>query len=121
MTCEIGQRDRAQIRTVRSTIAGITYRTVNYAVGLYAWHFAEEMRPTAQAFATPPGRAWDVLMVDRETSGDDCPQTIPVEQTCDGRYGREILEVGEGRATGAVPFRDAVRRPIGLVHGGVYA
>jgi hypothetical protein len=33
MTCEIDQRDPVQIRTVQSTIAGIMYRTVNYAVG----------------------------------------------------------------------------------------
>ena len=79
------------------------------------------MRPTAQAFATPSGRAWDVMMVDRETRGDDWPQTIPFEQTFDGLYGLEILELGEVRATGTVPVRDAVRQPIGLVHGGVYA
>jgi uncharacterized protein (TIGR00369 family) len=61
------------------------------------------------------------MMVDRETSGDDWPQTIPFEQTFDGLYGLEILELGEVRATGMVRVRDAVRQPIGLVHGGVYA
>src|SRR4051794_24433850 len=79
------------------------------------------MRPTAQAFATPPGRPWDAMLVDRETSGDDWPQTIPFEQTFDGLYGLEILEMGDVRATGMVRVRDAVRQPIGLVHGGVYA
>ncbi len=60
-------------------------------------------------------------MVDKETSRDDWPQTIPFEQTFDGLYGLEILELGQVRATGMVRVRDAVRQPIGLVHGGVYA
>jgi 1,4-dihydroxy-2-naphthoyl-CoA hydrolase len=121
MTCEIGQRDRVQIRTVQSTIAGHYVPHGQLCSRLYPWHFAEEKRPAAQAFATPPGRGWDVMMVDRETSGDDWPQTIPFEQTFDGLYGLEILELGEVRATGTVRVRDAVRQPIGLVHGGVYA
>lgn len=51
----------------------------------------------------------------------DLPQTIPYEQTFDGLYGLEVLEMGEERATGRVPVRDAVRQPIGLVHGGLFA
>jgi uncharacterized protein (TIGR00369 family) len=51
----------------------------------------------------------------------DLPQTIPYEQTFDGLYGLEVLEMGEERATARVPVRDAVRQPIGLVHGGVFA
>src|SRR4029078_3452125 len=102
MTCEIGQRDRVQIRTVQSTIAGYYVPHGQLCSRLYPWHFAEEMRPAAQAFATPPGGPWHVMSVDRETSGDDCPQTIPFEQTFDGLYGLEILELGEVRATGTV-------------------
>jgi uncharacterized protein (TIGR00369 family) len=49
------------------------------------------------------------------------PQTIPYEQTFDGLYGLEVLEMDETRATGRVPVRDAVRQPIGLVHGGLFA
>lgn len=64
--------------------------------------------------------AWGRPDVDRERSRDDWPQTIPFEQTFHGLYGLEILELGEVRATGMVRVRDAVRQPIGLVHGGVY-
>lgn len=109
----------------------ISYRTVhncrNYVpcgqlcARLCAWRFAEQRQPTAQAFVTPPTVLGDALMVDRERSRDDWPQTIPFEQTFDGLYGLQILELGEVRATGMVRVRDAVRQPIGLVHGGVYA
>jgi uncharacterized protein (TIGR00369 family) len=61
------------------------------------------------------------MMVDKETGRDDWPQTMPFEQTFDGLYGLEIVELGQVRAIGMVRVRDAVRQPIGLVHGGVYA
>ncbi len=46
---------------------------------------------------------------------------IPYEQTFDALYGLELLEVGPERATAVVPVRDALKQPMGLVHGGVYA
>ena len=90
-------------------------------VRLCLWRFAEDRQAGAQAFVTPPKAFGDAMMVDREPSRDGWPQTIPFEQTFDGLYGLEILELGEVRATGMVRVRDAVRQPVGLVHGGVYA
>ena len=49
------------------------------------------------------------------------PSAIPYEDTFDALYGLEILECGEERATAKVPVRDAIKQPMGLVHGGVYA
>ena len=46
---------------------------------------------------------------------------IPHEETFDGLYGLEILEVSDERATAQVPVSDRVRQPMGLVHGGLYA
>jgi 1,4-dihydroxy-2-naphthoyl-CoA hydrolase len=46
---------------------------------------------------------------------------VPYEQSFDALYGLEITEVTEERATARVPVRDAVKQPMGLVHGGVYA
>jgi uncharacterized protein (TIGR00369 family) len=46
---------------------------------------------------------------------------VAFENTFDALYGLEILEVGPERATARVPVRDAIRQPMGLVHGGVYA
>ena len=46
---------------------------------------------------------------------------IPYEDTFDALYGLEILECGEERATAQVPVRDAIKQPMGLVHGGLYA
>jgi uncharacterized protein (TIGR00369 family) len=46
---------------------------------------------------------------------------VPYENTFDGLYGLEVVEVTEDRATARVPVRDAVKQPMGLVHGGVYA
>jgi len=46
---------------------------------------------------------------------------VPYESSFDALYGLEILELGEERATAQVPVRDAVKQPMGLVHGGLYA
>jgi uncharacterized protein (TIGR00369 family) len=46
---------------------------------------------------------------------------VPYDQSFDALYGLEILEAGEERARGRVKVRDAVRQPMGLVHGGVFA
>jgi uncharacterized protein (TIGR00369 family) len=46
---------------------------------------------------------------------------VPYEQTFDALYGLEVLEAGAERARGRVKVRDAVRQPMGLVHGGVFA
>ena len=51
----------------------------------------------------------------------DFTTAIPYEQTFDGLYGREILEVSDDRVTARVAVRDAIKQPMGLVHGGVYA
>lgn len=51
----------------------------------------------------------------------DFPTVIPYEQTFDGLYGLEILDVSDERVTGRVPVRDCVKQPMGLVHGGLYA
>lgn len=51
----------------------------------------------------------------------DFPTAIPYEQTFDGLYGLEILDVSDERVTARVPVRDAIKQPMGLVHGGVYA
>ncbi|MBA2347670.1 MAG: PaaI family thioesterase [Solirubrobacterales bacterium] len=46
---------------------------------------------------------------------------IPIEQTFDALYGLEILSHGPQEARAQVVVRDAVKQPMGLVHGGVYA
>jgi len=46
---------------------------------------------------------------------------IPYERTFDALYGLEIHEVDEAEVTASVPVRDAVKQPMGLVHGGLYA
>ena len=51
----------------------------------------------------------------------DFEPVVPYEESFDALYGLEILEVGEERATARVPVRDAVKQPMGLVHGGLYA
>jgi len=38
----------------------------------------------------------------------DLPQTIPYEQTFDGLYGLEVLEMGKNRATARVPVLAAL-------------
>jgi 1,4-dihydroxy-2-naphthoyl-CoA hydrolase len=46
---------------------------------------------------------------------------IPYENTFDGLYGLQVHGVSEEEATASVPVRDAVKQPMGLVHGGLYA
>jgi uncharacterized protein (TIGR00369 family) len=46
---------------------------------------------------------------------------IPFERTFDALYGLQIEAVGEDEATASVPVTDAVKQPMGLVHGGLYA
>lgn len=46
---------------------------------------------------------------------------IPVERTFDGLYGLEVLSHSDEEARAQVVVRDAVKQPMGLVHGGVYA
>ena len=46
---------------------------------------------------------------------------VPYEETFDALYGLEFVEVTEERVKGRVPVRDAVKQPMGLVHGGLYA
>lgn len=45
---------------------------------------------------------------------------VPFDQTFDALYGLEVVELGEERATARVPVRDAIKQPMGLVHGGIY-
>jgi 1,4-dihydroxy-2-naphthoyl-CoA hydrolase len=49
----------------------------------------------------------------------DQSEQLPLEDTLDGLYGLEILEIDETHAR--VPVRNAVRMPLGLEHGGVLA
>ena len=46
---------------------------------------------------------------------------IPVENTFDGLYGLEILAQSPEEVSARVPVRDAIKQPMGLVHGGVFA
>ena len=46
---------------------------------------------------------------------------IPFEETFDALYGLQVQDVGDELATATVPVRDAVKQPMGLVHGGIYA
>jgi 1,4-dihydroxy-2-naphthoyl-CoA hydrolase len=46
---------------------------------------------------------------------------VPYDRSFDSLYGLEVLEASEERARGRVRVRDAVRQPMGLVHGGVFA
>ena len=46
---------------------------------------------------------------------------IPFENTFDGLYGLQVHDVSEEEATASGPVRDAVKQPMGLVHGGLYA
>lgn len=47
--------------------------------------------------------------------------TIPFEQTFDALYGLEILEHTEDEVCARVTVRDALKQPMGVVHGGLYA
>ncbi len=46
---------------------------------------------------------------------------IPYERTFDALYGLELLGHSEDEATARVAVRDAVKQPMGVVHGGLYA
>jgi len=46
---------------------------------------------------------------------------IPYEKTFDALYGLEVLESGPELARARVAVRDAIKQPMGLVHGGVFA
>ncbi len=46
---------------------------------------------------------------------------IPVETTFDGLYGLELLEHSPEEVRAQVRVRDAIKQPMGLVHGGVFA
>jgi len=46
---------------------------------------------------------------------------IPVEETFDGLYGLELLEHSAEEVRAQVRVRDAIKQPMGLVHGGVFA
>ena len=46
---------------------------------------------------------------------------IPYEKTFDSLYGLKVLEITEERALAEVPVTDAIKQPMGLVHGGLYA
>lgn len=46
---------------------------------------------------------------------------IPTERTFDALYGLELLRHSDDEATARVAVRDAVKQPMGVVHGGLYA
>jgi uncharacterized protein (TIGR00369 family) len=46
---------------------------------------------------------------------------IPFDRTFDALYGLEVLERTEEEVRAQVVVRDAIKQPMGLVHGGVYA
>jgi len=46
---------------------------------------------------------------------------LPVEETFDGLYGLELVEMTEELIRVRVPVRNAIKQPFGLVHGGVFA
>ena len=46
---------------------------------------------------------------------------VPFEETFDALYGLNIETVGEEEVTASVPVRNALKQPMGLVHGGVFA
>jgi 1,4-dihydroxy-2-naphthoyl-CoA hydrolase len=46
---------------------------------------------------------------------------IPWEASFDASYGLQILDLGASEVRAQVAVTDAVRQPMGLVHGGVYA
>lgn len=51
----------------------------------------------------------------------DFEPVIPYDQTFDALYGLQVVEASDERVVAQVPVRDAVKQPMGLVHGGVYA
>jgi 1,4-dihydroxy-2-naphthoyl-CoA hydrolase len=46
---------------------------------------------------------------------------IPLAATFDGLYGLELLEHSAEEVRAQVQVRDAIKQPMGLVHGGVFA
>ena len=46
---------------------------------------------------------------------------IPFERTFDALYGLELLGHSDEEATARVAVRDAVKQPLGVVHGGLFA
>jgi uncharacterized protein (TIGR00369 family) len=50
----------------------------------------------------------------------DLELPVPFEQSFDAVYGLQIVELGEELAIARVPVRDAIKQPMGLVHGGIY-
>jgi 1,4-dihydroxy-2-naphthoyl-CoA hydrolase len=51
----------------------------------------------------------------------DFDPVIPYDQTFDALYGLELIEASDERVTARVPVRNALKQPMGLVHGGVFA
>lgn len=51
----------------------------------------------------------------------DFEPVIPYEETFDALYGLELGEVTPERVTATVAVTNAVKQPMGLVHGGVFA
>lgn len=51
----------------------------------------------------------------------DFDPVIPYENTFDALYGLNVVEASDERVVATVPVRDAVKQPMGLVHGGVFA
>jgi 1,4-dihydroxy-2-naphthoyl-CoA hydrolase len=52
---------------------------------------------------------------------EEAPQLLPDERTLVGILGFELLEAGDGLASGRFEVTDRVRQPYGIVHGGAYA
>ena len=46
---------------------------------------------------------------------------LPVEETFDGLYGLELVEMTDEVIRAQVRVRNAIKQPFGLVHGGVFA
>ncbi|HEU4978718.1 MAG TPA: PaaI family thioesterase [Solirubrobacteraceae bacterium] len=51
----------------------------------------------------------------------DFPTLLPFDRTFDALYGLEVLDYDDEHVRAQVKVRDAVKQPLGLVHGGVYA
>ena len=51
----------------------------------------------------------------------DFDPPVPYEQTFDALYGLQVEEVTEERVVARVAVTNAVKQPMGLVHGGLYA
>jgi 1,4-dihydroxy-2-naphthoyl-CoA hydrolase len=51
----------------------------------------------------------------------DIEPVIPFDRCFDALYGLEMLEADDEIVRAQVAVRDAIKQPMGLVHGGVYA